>query len=57
MTDDNWIKAFDEDGNHTLSLHLTTLGRQHYDAGLKLEFETGDFDCVLDARRIALAEF
>jgi hypothetical protein len=57
MTDDGWIDGFDEDGNLILLLHLTPTGRAHHEAGLKLDWEEGDFDCAIDAQRIALAEF
>lgn len=54
---DNYITLYDKDGNPSIGIILTEEGKIAYVSGESLDFYKGHFDCMLDLKRIALADF
>lgn len=54
---DNILKLYDKDGKECIIIVLTEEGKRAYDAGEKIDFFKGHWNCALDSRRILLAEF
>ncbi len=55
VLEDPWIKLFDDQNEHIVTIQLTDEGQQRY--LVKDTIRTEDIDVMLDVRRLALAEF
>lgn len=55
--DSNILRLYDKEGKECCIIVLTDAGKTAYEAGEKLDFFNGHYNCVIDSRRILLAEF